>query len=86
MSLVICSRPECQTTAGCKCRTVVAWNPAPHAAPAAAPFLWHGSVSAGRTPHKIMTREEYDAMPIKGWHEVCRDIDNAGNVGVRFLS
>lgn len=36
--------------------------------------------------HRIMTREEYDAMPLKGWHEVCRDIDNAGNVGVRFLS
>lgn len=36
--------------------------------------------------HHVMTREEYDAMLIKGWHEVCRDIDNAGNVGVRFLS
>lgn len=43
MSLVICSRPECQTTAGCQCGSV--WrNPAPHAA---APMV------AG--PYKVVT-------------------------------
>ena len=35
--------------------------------------------------HKIMTPEEYAAMPLKGWHEVCRDVDGFGGVGVRFL-
>lgn len=35
-------------------------------------------------PHKIMTPEEYAALPIRGWHRVCRDIDGAGNVGVQF--
>ena len=35
--------------------------------------------------HKVMTPEEYAAMPIKGWHEVCRDVDGFGGVGVRFL-
>lgn len=44
------------------------------------------TIVAERQAHHVMTREEYDAMLIKGWHEVCRDIDNAGNVGVRFLS
>ncbi len=32
-----------------------------------------------------MTQEEYAGMPIVGWHEVCRDVDGAGGVGVRFL-
>jgi len=36
--------------------------------------------------HKVMTPEEYAAMAITGWHQVCRDFDGAGNVGVRFLS
>lgn len=35
--------------------------------------------------HKVMTAEEYAAMPIKGWHEVCRDIDGFSGVGIRFL-
>jgi len=35
--------------------------------------------------HKVMTPEEYAAMPIVGWHEVCRDYDGCGGVGVRFL-
>jgi len=35
--------------------------------------------------HKVMTPEEYAAMPIVGWHEVCRDFDGFGGVGVRFL-
>lgn len=35
--------------------------------------------------HKVMTPVEYSAMPIKGWHEVCRDVDGHGGVGVRFL-
>lgn len=85
MNVVICSRPECQTTAGCKCQ-MVSRNPAPHAAPPATPSLGFWGTIGGRQAHKIMTREEYEAMPFKGWHEVCRNIDNAGNVGVRFLS
>ena len=36
--------------------------------------------------HKVMTPEEYAAMPIVGWHEVCRDYDGFGGVGIRFLS
>lgn len=38
-----------------------------------------------RKPHKVMTPEEYAAMPIIGWHEVCRDVDGFGGVGIRFL-
>ena len=38
-----------------------------------------------REPHKVMTPEEYAAMPIIGWHEVCRDVDGAGSVGIRYL-
>lgn len=38
-----------------------------------------------RRPHKVMTVEEYAAMPIIGWHEVCRDVDGFEGVGVRFL-
>lgn len=33
---------------------------------------------------RVMTKEEYDAMPLIGWHEVCKDFDGFGNVGVRF--
>lgn len=40
---------------------------------------------AERKAHKVMTPEEYAAMPIIGWHEVCRDIDGFGGLGVRFL-
>jgi hypothetical protein len=36
--------------------------------------------------HKVMTPEEYAAMQIVGWHEVCRDFDGFGGVGVRFIS
>lgn len=36
-------------------------------------------------PHKVMTPEEYAAMPLQGWHEVCRDVDGFGGVGVRYL-
>jgi hypothetical protein len=35
--------------------------------------------------HKVMTPEEYAAMPIIGWHEVCRDVDGFGGVGIRYL-
>lgn len=42
--------------------------------------------AAARKAHHVMTPEEYAVMKIQGWHEVCKDIDNAGNVGVRFLS
>lgn len=35
--------------------------------------------------HKVMTPEEYAAMPLIGWHEVCRDVDGFGAIGVRFL-
>lgn len=38
-----------------------------------------------RKPHKVMTPEEYAAMPLQGWHEVCRDVDGFGGVGVRYL-
>jgi hypothetical protein len=38
-----------------------------------------------RKPHKVMTPEEYAAVPIIGWHEVCRDVDGRGGVGVRYL-
>lgn len=36
--------------------------------------------------HKVMTPEEYARLPIIGWHQVCRDFDGFGNVGIRFLS
>lgn len=36
-------------------------------------------------PHKVMTPEEYAAMPLKGWHMVCRDVDGFGGTGVRYL-
>lgn len=38
-----------------------------------------------KTPHKVMTQEEYEAMMIDGWHEVYRNIDGHHNVGVRFM-
>lgn len=37
-------------------------------------------------PHKVMTLEEYAATPIIGWHEVCRNVDGFGGVGVRYLA
>lgn len=36
--------------------------------------------------HKTMTREEYAAMTIIGWHMVCRDYDGFGGVGMRFIA
>lgn len=36
--------------------------------------------------HKTMTPEEYAAMPIVGWHMVCRDYDGFGGTGVRFIT
>ena len=39
----------------------------------------------GRKPHKTMTAEEYLAANIKGWHEVCWNVDGFGGVGVRYL-
>jgi hypothetical protein len=38
-----------------------------------------------RVPHRVMTPEEYAAMPIKGWHRVCRDVDGAGGLGIQFV-
>lgn len=35
-------------------------------------------------PHRTMTPEEYAAMPIKGWHQVCKDVDGFGGVGIRM--
>jgi hypothetical protein len=32
-----------------------------------------------------MTPAEYASMQIVGWHEVCRDIDGFGGVGIRYL-
>ncbi len=39
-----------------------------------------------KKPHRVMTPEEYAAMPLKGWHEVCRDVDGFGGVGIRYLA
>jgi hypothetical protein len=39
-----------------------------------------------RKPHKTMTPEQYAALPIEGWHEVCRNVDGFGGVGVRFVA
>lgn len=38
-----------------------------------------------RPAHKVMTPEEYIRVPIIGWHEVCRDVDGFGGVGIRYL-
>ena len=38
-----------------------------------------------RRAHKVMTPEEYAALPIIGWHEVCRDVDGFGGTGIRYL-
>lgn len=50
---------------------------------------WHMSAHLASEfepqPHKVMTPEEYAATPLKGWHEVCRDVDGAGGVGIRYL-
>ena len=35
---------------------------------------------------KVMTPEEYAALPLCGWHMVCRDFDGFGGVGVRFIA
>lgn len=44
-------------------------------------------VRAGATrAHKTMTAEEYLALNLKGWHEVCWRYDGAGGVGVRYLT
>lgn len=43
------------------------------------------TIVAERRPHITMTPEEYAAIPIIGWHEVCRDVDGFGGVGVRYL-
>jgi hypothetical protein len=39
-----------------------------------------------RPAHKVMTPEEYQAMSLQGWHEVCKNVDGFGGVGVRFVS
>jgi hypothetical protein len=39
-----------------------------------------------RKPHKTMTPDEYAALQIEGWHEVCRNVDGFGGVGVRFVT
>lgn len=36
-------------------------------------------------PHKIMTRDEYRALTLKGWHMVCLDVDGCDGVGIRYL-
>lgn len=43
------------------------------------------SAEAERKAHLAMTPDEYTAMSITGWHEVCRNVDGHGGVGVRFL-
>jgi hypothetical protein len=32
-----------------------------------------------------MTPEEYEREIIVGWHEVCRNVDGMGSVGIRYL-
>jgi hypothetical protein len=46
---------------------------------------WSRHLSEERPPHKVMTPEEYATTPIVGWHEVCRDLDGAGGIGIRYL-
>jgi hypothetical protein len=36
--------------------------------------------------HKVMTPEEYQSTPIKGWHMVCRDYDTNYGIGVRYIT
>lgn len=36
--------------------------------------------------HKVMTPEEYAAMPLIGWHMACKDFDGFGAVGVCFIT
>lgn len=38
-----------------------------------------------RLAHRLMTRQEYDRLNLKGWHMVCHDIDGCGGTGVRYL-
>lgn len=44
-----------------------------------------GQISRPRKPHKTMTTAEYYSFSIIGWHEVCRDVDGFGGVGIRSL-
>jgi hypothetical protein len=41
--------------------------------------------AASLNAHKIMTPEEYTALPLQGWHMVCKNVDGFGGVGVRYL-
>jgi len=34
--------------------------------------------------HQVLTREEYNGLNLKGWHEVCHDYDGAGNTALRY--
>lgn len=58
----ICSRPECQTTAGCKCSLV--WvNPAPHGAAPAIPFGSRSfTLTAGSTTNVDAALKLYAAL------------------------
>ena len=52
------------------------------------PINYHVEIAepgAPKEPHKVMTPEEYAATPIQGWHEVCRNVDGYGGVGIRYL-
>jgi hypothetical protein len=35
--------------------------------------------------HKVMTKEEYITTPLAEWHEVCRNYDGFGGIGIRYL-
>lgn len=39
-----------------------------------------------KRPHRIMTAEEYEALDLQEWHEVCRNYDGFGGVAIRYLS
>ena len=34
---------------------------------------------------RVMTPEEYAAVPLVGWHMVCRDFDGFGAIGIKYL-
>ena len=34
---------------------------------------------------KVMTPEEYAAVPIIGWHMVCKNFDGFGAIGIKYL-
>jgi hypothetical protein len=44
------------------------------------------ALNEGERAHKVMTPDEYLQNPLQGWHEVCWNVDDFDNVGVRYQS